>query len=68
MTHFAPRVVHFSFFKYIAYMYTIFIFEDFAHSERRPQNMYSQEEIATSNCMIKLATEISLFCITNVVT
>ena len=30
------------------------------HSERRPQNIYSQEEI-NLYCIIKLATEISLF-------
>ena len=31
-----------------------------AHSERRPQNIYSQEEM-NFYCIIKLATEISLF-------
>ena len=30
------------------------------HSERRPQNIYSQEEM-NLYCIIKLATEISLF-------
>ena len=31
-----------------------------AHSERRPKNIYSQEEM-NLYCIIKLATEISLF-------
>ena len=34
--------------------------ESLSHSERRPQNIYSQEEI-NLYCIIKLATEISLF-------
>ena len=34
--------------------------ESLAHSERRPQNIYSQEEI-NLYCIIKLAIEISLF-------
>ena len=33
---------------------------DLIHSEQRPKNMYSQEEI-NLYCIIKLATEISLF-------
>ena len=36
--------------------YTVALF----HSERRPQNIYSQEEI-NLYCIIKLATDISLF-------
>ena len=33
---------------------------DLTHSEQRPKNIYSQEEI-NLYCIIKLATEISLF-------
>ena len=33
---------------------------ELSHSEQRPQNIYSQEEM-NLYCIIKLATEISLF-------
>ena len=36
------------------------IFHPLTHSEQRPQNIYSQEEI-NLYCIIKFATEISLF-------